>query len=199
MANLLVDPGAEAQTISGSGNGVGGWTLFNGMAFNNTVAHSGSWSIGTTAGGGWSVPGAYQQFTASPGQQFTLSGWGYVPTVLGPEGPTGFPWVGLQISYFNGATDLGTVETGGAGAYSTPASKIGPGETAGVWKFLTVTATAPAGATSVQGFAIILDPVATTGYLDDMNMVLVPEPGTIGLALTGLLGLAAFVWKKHRA
>jgi hypothetical protein len=198
MANMLVDPGAEAQTVGVTG--YGGWTLFNGGVFANGPALSGAWSINLT-GGGWAVPGAYQQFAASAGQQFTFSGFGLTPTPLlfPPANNPGFPWTGLQISFFNaGGTDIGTVETGGAGAYATAASKIEVGEPAGVWTPLTVTATAPVGTATIQVFAITLDSNPTTGYFDDLDLQLVPEPGTIGLVLTGLLGLVAFGWKKSR-
>jgi len=197
-ANLLVDPGAEGQVVSGTANGVGGWTLFNGAAFDNTQAHSGSWSVGLLSGGAWSVPGAYQQFPASAGQQFTFSGYCMVTNVLqfAPANNPGFPWIGLQISYFNGGTDIGTVETGGIGAYATPASKIEVGEPAG-WTFLTVTATAPVGTTSIQVFPINLNANDNSGWADDLDLTLVPEPSTVGLALTGLLGLVAFAWKRR--
>jgi hypothetical protein len=195
MANMLVDPGAEGQVVGVSG--VGGWSLFNGAAFDNTQAHSGSWSVGMT-GGAWSVPGGYQAFPASAGQQFTFSGWGMVLTPLqfAPANNPGFPWIGLQITYFNGGIDIGTVETGGVGAYATPASKIEVGEPAG-WTFLTVTATAPVGTTSIQVFPINLNANGDPGWMDDMDLTLVPEPSSIGLALTGLLGLVAFVWKRR--
>jgi PEP-CTERM motif len=197
MANLLTDPGAEGQVTSPTLDGYNGWSLFNGAAFDNTQAHSGQWSIALN-GGAWSVPGAYQQFAASAGQQFTLSGYGMVTNVLQDIGNPGFPWVGLQISYFNGlGIDIGTVETGGVGAYATPASKIEVGEPTG-WTFLTVTATAPAGAASVQVFGINLNGGGDAGWVDDLDLVLVPEPSTIALALTGMLGLVAVGWKKRR-
>src|SRR5882724_951729 len=63
-ANLLVDPGSEGAVISGTGNGVGGWTFFNGGVFSTTFAHSGTNANKLAGGGGFSVPGAYQTFAA---------------------------------------------------------------------------------------------------------------------------------------
>jgi hypothetical protein len=187
----LTDPGAEAQITAPNPNPtlLPGWSLFNGATFNNSVAHSGSWSI-ELSGGGWAVPGAYQSFPAAPGQQFTMSGYGLTPTPLAPLAG-GFPWTGLQISYFNaGGADIGTVETGGVGAYAPASAKITDADPANVWKYLTVTATAPAGAASVQVFAITLDSVPTTGFFDDLTLV--PEPTTFALAGLGAAALLIF-------
>ena len=34
--------------------------------------------------------------------------------------------------------------------------------------------------------------------IDDINSYVVPEPGTFALLITGLLGLAAYAWRKRK-
>src|SRR5439155_15174815 len=93
-------------------------------------------------------------------------------------------------------TNLGTVETSPGNALV--GNKIDSSSPTGVWIPLTVTATAPAGAQSVQAFDLVLDATAINVYFDDHDLEVVPEPSSIALALTGLLGLVAFGWKKRR-
>ena len=72
--NLITDPSFENQTAAPNPNptGVQGWSTFNGAAFSQTVAHTGSWSMLIPGGGGnFSVPGAFENFAASAGETFT--------------------------------------------------------------------------------------------------------------------------------
>jgi hypothetical protein len=60
---------------------------------------------------GSGVPGAFQQLAASPGEVYTLTGFGLTPEALVASGAV--PYGGIQISYFSAAlVNLGTVETG---------------------------------------------------------------------------------------
>src|SRR5258705_13337688 len=88
-ANLLVDPGFELQTLPGSG----GWNLFNGAAFSNAQARSGTSSmLDATVN---NVPGSYEQFAASAGMKFQLTGYGLRTTPL-----AGTPAFGvIQLTY----------------------------------------------------------------------------------------------------
>jgi hypothetical protein len=198
MANLLTDPGAENATTAPNPNptSIPGWSFFNGAAFSSAFAHSGTNSLGDVGGGGFQVPGDYQQFAATAGQQFTMTGFALTPTAI--AGGANFGQ--LQITFFSGpngtGSDIGTVETGGVGAKAS--AQVNSTSPVGVWIPLSVTATAPAGAQSMQAFTIVIDQNATAVYFDDLTLDLIPEPSTIAMTLTGLLGLVAFGWKKRR-
>src|SRR5271154_5302880 len=74
-ANLLTDPGAEQEISAPNPNptAIPGWAFFSGMQFLTTAnAHSGTNVIfSPDNGGGYSVPGAFQNFVASAPQTFT--------------------------------------------------------------------------------------------------------------------------------
>jgi len=180
--NLLVDPGFETQT---------GWTLFNGAAYSQAYAHSGNWSMfdGTVN----NVPGSYEQFPASAGMQFDLTGYGMTPTAL-----AGSPAFGiLQVSYFDSSgNNLGTVETSPGNAKTS--AQINGGTTSGAWTFLdTGVATAPANTASIEAFTLYVDFSGNNQgvYFDDLSLVQVPEPSA--LVLLGLGGLMG-VWARRR-
>lgn len=193
-ANLLVDPGAENATV-GVG-GVGGWSLFNGAVFSTDFAHAGTNSIKEAGPGGFTVPGAFQTFAANPGDTFTMTAFGLQPAVPAVNANT---WGALQITFWSGplgtGTNLGTTDTTPGNA--KVGNKVDSSSASGVWIPLSVTATAPAGTASIQVFDLVLDATATTVYFDDHNLVLVPEPSTVAMALTGLLGLVAFAKKRR--
>jgi len=193
-ANLIVDPGAENAT-TGAG-GVGGWAFFNGAGFSTDFAHAGTNSIKEAGPGGFTVPGAFQTFAANPSDTFTYTAFGLQPAVPAVNVNT---WGALQITFWSGplgtGTNLGTTDTSPGNA--KVGNKIDSSSASGVWIPVSVTATAPAGTASVQVFDLVLDATATTVYFDDHNLVLVPEPSTVAMALTGLLGLVAFAKKRR--
>src|ERR1041384_7324641 len=164
MANLLTDPGAENATSAPNPNptSLPGWSFFNGANFSSAFARTGTNSLGDVGGGGFQVPGDYQQFAATAGQQFTMTGFALTPTAI--AGGANFGQ--LQITFFSGpngtGSDIGTVETGGVGAKAS--AQVNSTSPVGVWIPLSVTATAPAGAQSMQAFTIVIDPNATPVY-----------------------------------
>jgi hypothetical protein len=198
-ANLLTDPGAEQEISAPNPNptGIPGWSFFGGSAFLTTpsLAHSGTNVVDEPGGGGgYSVPGAFQNIPASAGQTFTLSGWVYTPNLLVSNSND---FAILQLSFWTGSgySNASTVVGVNVG---TP---IGPGPTTvalpqGVWTFASVTATAPAGAGGVGAYALNINADANAHFMFD-DMVLVPEPSTVAMALTGLLGLVAFAKKRR--
>jgi len=194
--NLLVDPGSEGAVTSPSGNGVGGWTFFNGAVFSTDFAHAGTNANKLAGPGGFTVPGAYQTFPASGGQVYTMTGFGLTPTTIAAVANS---WGALQITFFAGpngtSNNLGTVETSPGNA--KVGNHIDSTSTLSNWIPLSVTATAPAGAQSIQVFDLVLDQTPTKVYFDDQSLVLVPEPSTVAMALTGLLGLVAFAKRRR--
>jgi hypothetical protein len=194
-ANLLTDPNADQGISAPNPNptSIPGWSFFNGAAFSTAFSLSSTQSLGNVGGGGFSVPGDYQQFPASAGQAWTMTGFALTPTAIAAGANFGV----LQITFFSGpngtGSNLGTVETTPGNALSS--AQVNNLSPIGQWIPLTVTAHAPVGTQSMQAFTIVIDQNPTAVYFD--NLTLVPEPSTVGLVLTGLLGLVAFARKRR--
>lgn len=200
--NVLTDPGFEGQVTAPNPNptGVPGWANFGGATFLSTpLAHSGLWVLYTPdGGGGYSVPGTYQDFAATPGETFTLSGWVYTPNALVP-GSNDFAL--LQLSFFTGAPPDNYAGGTGLGAVGVnvgePAGGGGVALPQGVWTFASVTATAPTGANSMGAYLLDINADSNADfYFDDMTLTVVPEPGTLTLA--GLGGLSLLFSLRRR-
>jgi hypothetical protein len=201
-ANLLTDPGFENQTAAPNPNPTGtpGWANFGGTSFLNTpLAHSGNWVLDTPDnGGGYNVPGSYQVFAASPGQNFTFSGWVYTPNALVPNSND---FAILQLSFFNGSPPsnyAGGTQEGAADGVNI-GQPIGGGAVAlpqGVWTFASVSGIAPAGTNSMGAYILDINADANADfYFDDMSLTAtsVPEPASLTL-----LGLGSLMVLKRR-
>jgi hypothetical protein len=198
-ANLLVDPGAEQEISAPNPNptGLPGWSFFGGAGFLTTPnAHTGTNVVLTPGGGGgYSVPGAYQNIPASGGQTFTLSGWVYTPNVLVSNSND---FAILQMQFWSGA---GYSNANGGAVGVNIGTPIGPGPSTvslpqGTWTFASITAVAPAGASGVSAYGLDINADANaTFYFDDLSLV--PEPSSIALVLTGLFGLVAIARKRR--
>ena len=198
-ANLLTDPGAEQEISAPNPNptGIPGWSFFGGAAFLTTgLAHSGTNVVDEPGGGGgYSVPGAFQNVPAAAGQTFTLSGWVFTPSLLVSNSND---FAILQLQYWSDGAY--SVANGGAVGVNI-GTPIGPGPTTvslpqGVWTFASVTAVAPAGTLGVSAYGLNINADANAHFMFD-DMSLVPEPSTVAMALTGLLGLVAFAKKRR--
>ena len=182
--NLLTDPGFESGGVSTP------WNTFNGGAFSQTFARTGTWSMEDNGHGGFGVPGSFMTLAATAGSSYDLTGFGLTPTTPG----TGTTFGALQITFFSGpngtGSNLGTVATTPGNAQVS--NQINANSPTGVWIPLdTGTAIAPAGAQSLEVFTIVVDQNAANVYFDDISLVAVPEPSSFALAGLGAVGLLA--------
>ncbi|MDH3373941.1 MAG: hypothetical protein OEM85_11245 [Gammaproteobacteria bacterium] len=176
--NLLKDTSFELQLAPDEG----GWTLFEQSLFSTDEARSGSQSM---FNGAFSrtvayhpffvgtVSGSYQEFPASPGSRWRLTGFGVTPTEL-----QGTPAFGIvQVSFFDAdGHDLGTVETvASKTARAKTSNEVNNQTPVGQWIFLdTGIATAPAGAGTIQAFTLYVDFSGSNTsqgvYFDDLSL-----------------------------
>lgn len=176
--NLLKDASFELQLPADEG----GWKLFDQSKFSTKIARSGNqslfhWGFSRTVpfppfltG---NVAGSYQEFPASPGSRWRLTGYGMAATAL--QGKPAFGIV--QVSFFDSSgNDLGTVETADS---KTPKAKtsneVNNQTPAGEWVLLdTGVATAPAGSATVQAFTLYVDysdsNTSQGVYFDDLSL-----------------------------
>jgi hypothetical protein len=73
------------------------------------------------------------------------------------------------------------------------------------WEQKSVTTTAPLTTKYILSQVMYLDSTLTdstgvnhAGYVDSASLTLVPEPGTIALLLSGLVGLLCYAWRKRK-
>ncbi len=176
--NLLKDSSFELKLPADQG----GWILFDESSFSSNEARTGSQSMYNW---GYSrtvtyppyfvgiVSGSFQEFPAGPGSRWRMTGYGLAPTKL--EGAPAFGIV--QVSFFDASgNDLGTVETAGdTTARAKTSNEVNAQTPAGEWTLLdTGTATAPAGAATIQAFTLYVDfsgSNTTQGvYFDDLSL-----------------------------
>jgi hypothetical protein len=192
---------SSAQLVNGGfESGLTGWSAFNGAIAAVSPVRSGSGSLELPGVGGYSVPGAFETFAASPGQIWDFQGYMLTQSAL-PAGPFGV----LKIVWDDASmTDLqaSTVYIGAGVGPANPGIEALPhldsGATPNTWLFSEAQGVAPASTAYVKFFALNIDASAETIYVDDLSATMVPEPSSMALALSGLLGLVAFGWNKRR-
>jgi hypothetical protein len=189
----LVDPGFELNLTGPNpvvtGSLGAGWAVFGQTTNSTAQAFDGTHSLSITmnAGDAWDFQGGYQLVPASPGQVWTATA-----EYLNPGGQGGSTFAGayLQLAFFNSTSPFVTP--------INPAASVNIVSPA-TWQQQTVSSTAPAGTAYAAVYvAYMLDGTQaspSTLYVD--HVTLVPEPSTVGLVLTGLLGLVAFARKRR--
>jgi len=208
--NLLADPGFEQELLAPNPNtnGIAGWANFGTSFLTTVVAHSGTNVLDAPAGaGGYSVPGTYQDFAASAGQTWTLSGWVYTPSTLVSNSND---FAILQLTFYTGAPPnnyAGGVAVGPTVGVDI-GTPIGPtpstvGLPQGTWEFASVSAVASnAGLNHVNSVGAYLLGINAdsngTFYFDDMTLTeSVPEPSTVALVLSSMFGGFLFLRKRR--
>jgi hypothetical protein len=202
LANQLANPGFEANAVLNAGPvpGATGWNTFANAATTsapNDPTHSGIGSLRLVGGGNFSVPGAFQTFPASPGELWNFEGYMLTPAALPANATFGL----LKIVWSNGTNDLppGQINVGQAGPAANPGIESLPflnaASTPNTWNFTQAQGVAPAGTTQVSMFALFVDQSPGTGYFDDLDASLIPEPSCAALALAGVV---CFAGKRRR-
>jgi hypothetical protein len=188
-ANILANPGFETDAVLSAApvGGASGWTTFSNASTasaNVDPVHSGIGSLRLAGSGNFSVPGAFQNFPASPGQIWDFQGFMLTKDTLPANATLGL----LKIVWNNGTNDLapGAINFGQAGPPANPGieslAQLNSASTPNVWQFTRAQGVAPAGTTNVSFFALFVDQSAGTGYFDDLVATHVPEPSSLALA-----------------
>jgi hypothetical protein len=207
--NVLQNPGFETDAMLGQAPLPGiatGWDqLFNGastVSAPNFPTHSGIGSLQLPGPGGFSVPGAYQSFPASPGDTWDLQGYMLTQTAL----PAGATFGLLKIVFGDGVGDLvpASILIGQNGPAANPGIEALPqlNSTSAVntWQFTEAKGVAPAGTTVVRLFALMVDQAAGTGYFDDLVGSVVPPNPSVSGDYNGnnIVDAADYtVWRDH--
>ena len=153
-----------------SGSFTPGWTQFGGTNF-TAVAASSPGGIPPHSGNflayfGPTTPGGIMQTLTAPAGTYNVDFW------LAADG--------------GGSTDFFTASLGGTQFYTTPGI--------GGFGYMHITGTVATGANPVLQFNTLNAP--SYWVLDDINVVAVPEPGTLGLVGLGALGLVGALRKR---
>jgi hypothetical protein len=206
--NILTDPGFESNPLDTAGNvlgnfptyqniwGVemasitgtdGGVTPFQGsnmlkMTDDGLTTTQGFQVVDVSAYSGLITSGATVNFTAMFDGDQNLSA----------------PVAAVYVAFFTGNT------------YGTLTSQIGSGLTldgnASTWEPISVSGVIPVGTTWIMAQVAYSDASLNGqgakwgGYVDaaDLSIRAVPEPGTMALCLSGMVGLFAYGWRKRR-
>jgi hypothetical protein len=195
-ANVLANPGFESGAVLGNppAPGAAGWMTFanaNTASANINPVRTGVGSLQLVGGGNFSVPGAFQTFPASPGQIWDLQGYMLTQNALPANTTFGL----LKVVWSNGTDDLPPADIifGQAGPGDNPGIESLPllnsTSTPNTWQFTQARGVAPPGTTQVSFFALFVDQSAGTGFFDDLQATLIPEPTSFAFLILGGVAL----------
>ena len=176
--------------------GIPAWSTFNnalqlaagGMA--SGVPHGGTHVLQAYGPfvGNWDAAGASETVAVSPGQTVTFNGF-----IMDPSGDqiAGLSFGLIQLVWLNSANaTISTIDS----------AHIVAGSALDTWIPVSASGVAPAGAVKVGFDALHVNSPANesgSAYFDDLSATIVPEPSSVALALTGLLGLVAIAKKRR--
>jgi len=181
--NLLANPDFEAVVLDPLTDTAGapGWTDFNGTAFTRHESPRSPNNAFKVFGGG----GAFQDFAATPGTEYTGSVYGLNPSF---DPLTGGAIAAVNIEFRDaGGNLLGDVLSNPFLDANSASGNSEGGTAPEVYQLATVSGTAPTNTTSVR-FALFSGGGGGAAYFDDASFGVVPEPAS--LALLGAGGLA---------
>ena len=170
QANLLTNPGFE--------DGFTGWSKVGEVRVETWDPHSGGHVAAISAT--WYDPPtgtASQQVSVTEGLPYVYNLWG-----LGDAATTAYF---MKLKWYNASNSL----------LREDSQQISIDDTA--WSLHTLTATAPTGSSYVE-VAFGNDVDAPCGKFDDVSFEAIPEPTSLLLLGTGLVGLFGFARRKRR-
>lgn len=205
--NLLSNADFEMDGVTGVAPADWDSALSGGTGLTSTdYAQSGTYSlaIDSTGAGAWASPNVLQTMPASPGMEYTFSGYMLQPdTNPITDGSFGL----LKVEFRDAADALidvsGLVSTGTAagggfpGAESTPV--LNSSSATDTWIFSETVVEAPANAVEANFILLNVNEGASPSpvYFDNISATAVPEPATFAF-LFGAAALGMVLYRRRR-
>ncbi len=197
----IINPGFDADTVPAEGYVIGaptGWSAIGGLAgyqLGNAglpALSSPNWAF--ISNGDNPNGGIYQMLQvggtalhANAGDQITIGV---------AQGRRSDIYVGVEQDF---SIQIYRDAVGGGGTQAYDSGNLGSG-TLGEWVSRSVTYTATTADVGHDLYVLLWSNTNNQVQLDNVSGTYspVPEPGTIGLLCTGLIGLLAYAWRKRR-
>jgi hypothetical protein len=202
-ANLLVDPGFEANPLTTAANVLGNFPTYQGVWGVEAATITGAVG-GVTPAQGVKMLSMTDDFISTT-QSFQVSDVTSYAALIDSGGAT----VNLSV-LLNSDKNVLAANSGvyvsffTANNYGSLTSTIGSGLTLDnnpiTWETSSVTGPIPAGTRWLMSQVAYNDVslLGAAGYVDAADLTIVPEPGTTALLLSGLMGLLCYAWQKRK-